>query len=68
MNGKYGPYIAYKGSNYKIPEGIVPEDLSLASCLELVKLQAEKGAGRKKRTSKTTKSTKAKTAKSEVKK
>ena len=68
MNGKYGPYIAYKGSNYKIPEGIVPEDLSLASCLELVKLQAEKGAGRKKRTSKTTKSTKAKTAKSEAKK
>lgn len=42
MNGRYGPYIAYKGSNYKIPKDIVPEDLSLESCLELVKLQSDK--------------------------
>ena len=44
MNGRYGPYIAYKGSNYKIPKDIVPEDLSLDACLEIVKLQSEKAA------------------------
>ena len=44
LNGRYGPYIAYKGSNYKIPKDIVPEDLSLKSCLELVRLQEEKVA------------------------
>ena len=43
LNGRYGPYITYKGSNYKIPKDIVPQDLSLASCLELFKLQDEKG-------------------------
>lgn len=42
MNGRYGPYIAYKGNNYKIPKDIVPEDLSLESCLELVRLQSDK--------------------------
>ena len=49
MNGRYGPYIAYKGNNYKIPAGIEPEDLSLASCMELIKLQEEKVSTRKKR-------------------
>ena len=44
MNGRYGPYIAYKGNNYKIPKDIVPEDLSLDACLEIVKLQSEKAA------------------------
>ena len=45
LNGRYGPYIAYKGNNYKIPKDIVPQDLSLKSCLELVKIQDEKGPG-----------------------
>ena len=43
LNGRYGPYIAYKGNNYKIPKDIVPQDLSLKSCLELVRIQDEKG-------------------------
>ena len=44
LNGRYGPYITYKGSNYKIPKDIVPQDLTLKSCLDLIKLQDEKGA------------------------
>ena len=43
LNGPYGPYITYKGNNYKIPKDIVPQDLSLQSCLELIKIQDEKG-------------------------
>lgn len=42
LNGRYGPYIAYKGNNYKIPKDIVPQDLSLKSCLELVKYKMRK--------------------------
>ena len=42
LNGRFGPYISYKGSNYKIPKDIVPQDLSLKSCLDLIKLQEEK--------------------------
>ena len=44
LNGSNGPYITYKGSNYKIPKDIVPQDLTLKSCLDLIKLQDEKGA------------------------
>ncbi len=43
LNGRYGPYIAYIGNIYKIPKDIVPQDLSLKSCLELVRIQDEKG-------------------------
>ncbi|MCD8029541.1 MAG: type I DNA topoisomerase [Bacteroides sp.] len=49
LNGRYGPYIAYKGSNYKIPKDVVPQDLNLQTCLEIVKLQSEKAASPKRR-------------------
>ncbi|MDR0976918.1 MAG: type I DNA topoisomerase, partial [Prevotellaceae bacterium] len=45
MNGRFGPYIVYKGSNYKIPKSVAaPQDLTLDECLELVKQQQEKEA------------------------
>ncbi len=35
-NGRYGPYIAYKGKNYRIPKGAKPEELTLEECLRIV--------------------------------
>ena len=31
----------FKGNNYKIPEGITPEDLNLQACMDLIKLQSD---------------------------
>ncbi len=64
LNGRFGPYIAYKGSNYKIPKDVVPQDLSLQTCLEIVKQQSEKGTGSraKRSTKKATTTTKKATA------
>lgn len=42
LNGRYGPYITYKGSNYKIPKDVVPADLNYKTCLEIIKLQSER--------------------------
>lgn len=35
-NGRYGPYIAYKGKNYRLPKGAKPETLTLEECLKIV--------------------------------
>jgi len=44
LNGRFGPYIAYKGNNYKIPKDVVPQDLNLPTCFEIVRIQDEKPA------------------------
>ncbi len=36
-NGRYGPYIAYNGKNYRIPKGSVPEELSFEACQTIIK-------------------------------
>ncbi len=35
-NGRYGAYIAYKGKNYRLPKGTVPEELTLEACRKIV--------------------------------
>ena len=35
-NGRYGPYIAYKGKNYRLPKGAKPETLTLEECRKIV--------------------------------
>ena len=50
LNGRYGPYIAYKGTNYKIPKsGHTPAEMTLEECMDIIKKTEEKPA-KKKRT------------------
>ncbi|KAA6346124.1 DNA topoisomerase 1 [termite gut metagenome] len=43
-NGRYGPYIAYKSINYKIPKNLIPKELELLAIMEIIHQQNEKGA------------------------
>ena len=43
LNGRFGPYIAYKGSNYKLPKSVTPAELTLQECLEIIQKQQESG-------------------------
>ena len=43
LNGRFGPYIAYKGSNYKLPKSVTPAELTLQECMEIVNKQQEGG-------------------------
>lgn len=52
INGRFGPYISYKKANYKIPKTVVPQDLDLAACLELIKQQDADGTARRPKQSK----------------
>ncbi len=45
LNGRYGPYIAYKKKNYKIPKSMEPDKLSKKDCLEII----EKAKSKKKK-------------------
>ena len=54
INGRYGAYIAYKKSNYKLPKGAVAEDLTIEDCKNIIAEQGDKPA------KKTTKKSKAK--------
>ncbi|MBQ3121626.1 MAG: type I DNA topoisomerase [Bacteroidaceae bacterium] len=42
LNGRFGPYIAYNGKNYKLPKSATPAELTLEECLEIVKQQSER--------------------------
>ncbi len=49
LNGRWGPYIAYKKKNYKIPKGTEAKELSKEDCLKLID---EAGKAPKKKTTK----------------
>ena len=53
LNGRYGPYIAMGGKNYKIPAGVDPASLDLEACMEIIQKAGEKPATPRRR--KTTK-------------
>ena len=56
MNGRYGAYIAYQGSNYKIPRNMDPTTLTEEECQDIIKRQIEKtGQAPKRRIFKTKK-------------
>ncbi len=56
MNGRYGAYIAYQGSNYKIPRNMDPASLTEEECQDIIKRQIEKtGSAPKRRIFKTKK-------------
>lgn len=44
LNGRYGPYIAYKKSNFKIPKGTAPESLDFEASMKIVNSTEEKAA------------------------
>ena len=50
LNGRYGPYIAYDGKNYRMPKALHEKaaELSYAECMEIVNIAPEpKGRKRK---------------------
>ena len=50
LKGRFGPYIAYKKKNYRLPKSVEnPQELTLAQCLEIVKEADSKPATEKKR-------------------
>ena len=41
LNGRFGPYIAYKKNNYKLPKSVTPAELSLEECFDIIRKQDE---------------------------
>ena len=55
LNGRFGPYIAYKKKNYKLPKGSEPASLTFADCMKIVEDAAKAPAKKKPARKKTTK-------------
>ena len=43
LNGRFGPYIAFDGNNYKLPKNITPAELTLEECMEIISKQQDGG-------------------------
>lgn len=68
LNGRFGPYIAYKGSNYKIAKGTDPKSLTLSDCQKLVEEQSKSGKSKPKAATKKAPASKDKATKPAAKK
>lgn len=66
LNGRYGPYIKYKGNNYRIPKDRHAEaaSLTLEECMKMIEAEGEKAP---KKAVKTSTKTASKTTKSATK-
>ncbi len=42
MNGRYGPYISYKGNNFRIPKGLDAGKLTPGDCIRIVEESGER--------------------------
>ena len=42
LNGRFGPYIAHAGNNYKISKSVDPAKLTLQECLDIIASQKDK--------------------------
>ena len=61
LNGRFGPYISYNKSNYKIPKGKTPAELSFEEVMKIIKEAPEKTEkGKTRKAAKTTTPTKTK--------
>ena len=60
LNGRYGPYICFNKSNYKIPKTLKAEELTLEKCMEII--EKETAQKTKKSSAKTVSTSKAKAA------
>ncbi|WP_029906193.1 type I DNA topoisomerase [Prevotella sp. 10(H)] len=52
LNGRYGPYIAYKKNNFKIPKGTTPDSLDFEAAMKIVNATDEKATKTKGRAKK----------------
>ncbi|MDR0744119.1 MAG: type I DNA topoisomerase [Tannerella sp.] len=44
LNGRYGPYISYKGNNYRIPKEMTPSSLKFEDCMRIIEDSPDKPA------------------------
>lgn len=51
LNGRYGPYIACEGTNYRIPKNVKPEELTYEACKEIIAKASQSPSSKKPRRS-----------------
>lgn len=53
LNGRFGPYIAYKGKNYKLPKSVnKPEELTFEDCKKIIEETPDKPTAKRRTTKK----------------
>ncbi len=62
-DGRYGPYIKFEGSNYKIPKGTVAEELTEEDCRKIIEETPASGTKKRRASSSRKTTTKKTTAK-----